>query len=166
MSDIMKERAADSSSMDKLVLNVLALRPAGATGLQKLALTVLSVVEGKLPSGFAAYHFGAFDDEITETLDDLRAEGFVELVNGRTYRLTPSGRVLVEQKLNDPEARRVQHVSQEVVPALRHLSDEEVVSVVYSLFPELARNSQIRHRVDTQPKKIKNVEVLEIPHQT
>lgn len=164
MGDLLRDRAASSSEYDKLVLSILKERPTGATGLQKLGLTVLAVLEGRRPASFHAHHFGGFDDDLAESLEGLRSEGYVQLVDGRTYQLTPSGSRLVTQYLSDEESRRLRTIAGDLVPRMRHLSDEEVVSVVYSLFPELAENSLIRHRIDTKPKRIKNVEVLEVLH--
>ena len=164
MVDVLKARAENSSSTDKLVLAILDNRPTGATGMQKIGLTVKSILEGSAPSSYAAYHYGGFDDDVAESLDALRDEGFVELVNGKVYRLTPSGRELVEKYLGDGESQRLRAIAGDVVPKLRHLSDDEVVSVVYSLFPELAEVSVIKHRKDTSPKRIRTVEVMAFPH--
>jgi hypothetical protein len=164
MGDILRDRASGSSEYDKLVLSILEERPTGATSLQKIGLTVLSVLEGRVPTSFHAHHFGGFDDDLAESVDALRSEGYVELVNGKTYRLTPAGRRLVEEYLTDDESTRLKHISGDLLPRMRHLSDDEIVSVVYSLFPELAERSLIRNRIDTGPKRVKNVEVLEVPH--
>jgi hypothetical protein len=164
MGDVVRERAQNSSSVDKLVLTVLENRPVRATGLQKLGLTVLAVLEGRTPKAFVAHHFGGFDDDVTESVDALRSEGFVELVGGAVFRLTPAGRELVESHLKDEESNRLKEIAANLIPRMRQLTDDEVVSVVYSLFPELAENSLIRHRIDTGPKRIKNVEVLQVPH--
>jgi hypothetical protein len=164
MADLLRDRAANSSEYDKLVLSILDKRPSGATSLQKLGLTVLSVLEGRTPVSFHAHHFGGFDDDLAESVDALRSEGYVELVNGKTFRLTPAGRRLTEEYLSDDESTRLRTIAGDLVPRMRHLSDEEIVSVVYSLFPELAENSLIRHRIDTKPKRVKNIEVFEVPH--
>jgi uncharacterized protein YwgA len=162
MTDVLRDRASSSSRWDKLVLAILDLRPTGATSLQKLGLTVLSVMEGKTPGSYHPHHFGGFDDDVSESVDSLRSEGYVELVGGKTYRLTPAGQQLVENYLSDEESSRLKTISSSVIPLMRRLSDDEVVSVVYSLFPELAERSLIKHRVDTGPKRVKNVEVLEV----
>lgn len=164
MTDLLKERAENSSSTDKLVLAILDNRPTGPTGMQKLGLTVKSIFESQAPSSYAAYHYGGFDDEVAESLTALRDEGFVEFVNGKVYRLTDSGRTLVEKYLVDPESQRFRTVAGDIIPKLRRLSDDEIVSVVYSLFPELADESMIKDRKDTNPKRIKGVEVLAFPH--
>ena len=94
---------------------------------------------------FEPYHYGPFDQEVYSTLEELAAEGLVEIElepRGRwnTYRLTPEGQQKGEELLERlPE--EVQRFIRNVSEFVRKLSFAQLVSAIYKAYPEMKANS-------------------------
>ena len=94
---------------------------------------------------FEPYHYGPFDQEVYSILDELAAEGLVEIElepMGRwnTYRLASEGQQKGEEFLARlPE--EVQQFIQNVSGFVRKLSFAQLVSAIYKAYPEMKVNS-------------------------
>lgn len=94
---------------------------------------------------FKPHHYGPFDKKVYDELEGLADEGLVEVVEVgraglRTYRLTEQGYKAGEGvffTLGVP----VQEYISEVVSYVRGLSFSELVSSIYSEYPEMRENS-------------------------
>lgn len=97
---------------------------------------------------FQAYDYGPFDKEVYEVLDDLRGQGLVEVVGDtwrgiRTYRLTEAGFHAAEEPIEQlPDV--IQKYARDVVSWMRQLSFTQLVSAIYSEYPEMQANSVFR----------------------
>lgn len=160
--EILKGRAADASDSDRLVLSILHRRPSRATAIQKLGLLVDSVVRGKVPEGFAAHHFGGFNDDIDTSLTDLQEEGYVYEKDDGNFALTPAGETLLGKYLTDQKAGDVKKVADMIVPRMAHLSDREILAIAYEAFPALTEKSLIKASIE-KVRRVKNVEIATIP---
>ena len=94
---------------------------------------------------FQPYDYGPFDKAVYEELDQLRSQDLVE-VSGtgwqsfRQYGLTGSGFKQGERFFKElPDV--VQPYIIEVVEFVRSLSFAELVSAIYSAYPEMRENS-------------------------
>lgn len=94
---------------------------------------------------FEPHHYGPFDKEVYDELEDLANEGLVEVLDigragVRTYRLTEQGYDIgkgVISGLGDS----VQEYMGEVASYVRELTFSELVSAIYAEYPEMRQNS-------------------------
>ncbi|HEV2428842.1 MAG TPA: hypothetical protein VGV64_03220 [Thermoplasmata archaeon] len=159
----LEDKAVDASEADKVVLAVLRRRPSRTTSIQKLGLLVHAAVAGKVPAGFAPHFFGGFSDSLDNSLNELCEEGYVFEGPSGEYALTPAGASLIDNFLSDPLSVKTKDASEKIVGRMVHLSDRDILAIAYETFPELTGNSIIKDRVH-RSKKVKNVEVLTVPH--
>lgn len=159
--DLLQSRADDASQSDKLVLALLSERPSRSTAVQKIGLLLETVRSGKVPAGFSPYFFGGFDEDIDDSLGQLKTEGYV-CENDGVYTLTSTGKELLETYLKDEVTAQIKSLTAKIVPRLARLTDQEILAVMYELFPELTTNSLIKDRVP-KVRRIKNVEIATIP---
>ncbi len=159
----LEHKARDASVSDKIVLAVLRRRPSRATSVQKLGLLVRAAVEGKVPAGFNPHFFGGFDDDIDNSLEELGEEGFVFESPDGAFTLSPAGQELISKYLTDPVSEKAKEASEKIVGRMIHLTDREILSIAYEMFPELTGSSLIREQVK-QVKRVKNAEVVTVPH--
>jgi hypothetical protein len=160
---VLADKATDSSETDKLVLALLRRRPSRTTAVQKLGLIVHTMFTGKVPPGFEPHFFGGFNDDIDNSLDELLEEGYIWENDDGEFALTPAGKSLIEGYLNDPASTKLKEVSDQIVGRMAHLSDRDILSVAYEMFPELTRNSLIKDKV-VRTKRVKDVEITVVPH--
>jgi hypothetical protein len=92
---------------------------------------------------FTPYHYGPFDKDVYEAIRALEREDLADFVPERTwtnYRLTVAGQAEGKRQLNElpPEARDyIGRVSEFVLA----LSFTQLVSAIYSEYPEMRANS-------------------------
>ena len=157
-------RAEYTSVAEKVILSVLSLKSCTATAVQKLGLLVESIFHGKVPEGFSPLFYGGFDDDLQEGLETLQEEGYIRHTSKGNYQLTSSGEKLLNESLTDEQSSRIRSISSTIVGGLRKLTDDEIIAVVYQLFPELTSKSLIRNRVK-KGSRFKNVEIVEVEHE-
>ena len=163
MNAALKDKGESSTPPERLVLAILRRRPTMATGLQKLGIAVGAIFEGRVPESFKAFHYGGFDDDVAEALESLREEGYVQGGHGATFELTAEGRELVDNYLTDLDARRLRDVADTVTQAFKGANDDQVIAVVYDMFPELTVDSLIKEKVARTPRP-PNVKVIAMKH--
>lgn len=157
-------RAEYTSIAEKVVLSILDLKPSTATAVQKLGLLIESVFHGRVPEEFSPMFFGGFDDDLQESLETLQEESYVRYTDNGNYQLTSSGEKFLDESLIDDQSSRIRSISSTIVGGLRKLTDDEIIAIVYQLFPELTNNSLIKDRVKRN-SRIKNVEIVEVEHE-
>lgn len=157
-------RAEYTSIAEKAILSILSFKSCTATAVQKLGLLVESIFHGKVPEGFSPLFFGGFDDDLQEGLETLQEEGYIRHTNEGNYQLTSSGEKLLNEFLTDEPSSRIRSISSTIVGGLKKLTDDEIIAVVYQLFPELTNNSLIKNRLK-KSSRIKNVEIVEVEHE-
>ncbi len=97
---------------------------------------------------FVPYDYGPFDKDVYLELDRLDQEGLVEVLvpnsyRSREYRLTDRGHECGAGALeNLPQ--EVRNYVGEVVNWVRSLSFAELVSAIYTAYPEMRENSVFR----------------------
>jgi hypothetical protein len=158
----MEDKARSATLPERLVLSILRRRPTTATGLQKLGIAVGAVFEGRVPESFKAFHYGGFDDDVSEALESLHEEGYVQIAGGSTFTLSREGQELVDRHLTDGDATRLKGIAETIAEAFEGSSDDQVIAVVYDMFPELTAESRIKERVARTPRP-KNIRVLALP---
>lgn len=159
--EVLEDKGQSASLPERLVLSILRRRVVTATGLQKLGIAIGAIFEGKVPESFRAFHFGGFDDDVSEALESLEEEGYV-VPDGTRFTLSEDGRKLVDAHLNDAEAARLKEISQAIAEAFEGSTDDQVIAVVYDMFPELTVESKIKDRV-ARTQRPKNIKVIPLP---
>lgn len=94
---------------------------------------------------YKPHDYGPFDKSVYRDLEELASEGFVEITYSNnegltTYRLTPEGYDKGEGVLAILPAKAQNHISEIVEWLLSH-SFSQIVSAIYSRYPEMAVNS-------------------------
>jgi hypothetical protein len=163
MTEELADKGQSATLPERLVLSILRRRPTTATGLQKIGIAVGAIFEGRVPESFKAFHYGGFDDDVAEALESLHEEGYVEGAEGSRFMLTREGRDLVDHYLSDPQAKRLVGIAETVTEAFEGSSDDQVIAVVYDMFPELTIESRIKQKVARTPRP-KNIKVISVAH--
>jgi uncharacterized protein YwgA len=162
-NEVLEDKASNASESDKLVLYLLHKRPSRTTSVQKLGLLVHSALSGSVPAGFAPHFFGGFNEQIDTSLADLLDEGFVWANDSDEYALTPAGEKLVSDYLRDATSKKVKEITDKIVGRMTGLTDRDILSIAYELFPELTGKSLIKEKV-ARIRRVKNVELESHPH--
>ncbi len=116
-----------------------------STRLQKLSLVAKGILDGKVPISHGAYLFEGYSDDIDESTETMRSEGFLNYEAGKGFYLSGDGKKLFlclskkEPKLND--------VAKKVSEMFKGLSDRQVTAVTYKLFSQLTENPIIKEEM-------------------
>ena len=92
---------------------------------------------------FTPYDYGPFDRNIYTDLELLQMQGAVEVVNSgryRVYRLTENGAERGERLLQNFSTSSTSYLAQ-IAGWVRSLSFGQLVSAIYSKYPEMRENS-------------------------
>jgi hypothetical protein len=147
MDNSKKEFIEEMSESDKIVLSIVANSPyIKSTRLQKIALITKAALDGKVELTHGAYLFGGFSDDIDESVNSLRSEGFLVYQNGNGFSVNEDGKKLF-QLLSAGEGRLESKVK-EVIELVENLSDKQVTALTYKLFPQLTGNSIIKEEMN------------------
>lgn len=97
---------------------------------------------------FIPYDYGPFDKDVYLELDRLNQEGLIEILvsnsyRSREYRLTDRGHERGVKALKDLP-QEVQNYVGAVVNWVRSLSFAELVSAIYTAYPDMRENSVFR----------------------
>lgn len=138
--------------MDRKDAVLAGLAPAGCSSLyrpvqvQKLFFLIDKLAAEQMGGPFFAftpYNYGPFDKAVYETLEELAAEGLVELIPEKTwtdYRLTEAGEERGRDALSSlPES--VRDYLTTLSEWVRSLSFAQLVSAIYRTYPEMRVNS-------------------------
>jgi hypothetical protein len=147
MDNSTQEFIEDMSESDKIVLLTIANSPnIKSTRLQKVALIIKAALDGKVESSHGAYLFGGFSDDIDESVNSLRSEGFLTYQNGIGFNVNEDGQKLF-QSLSVEESK-LENKVKEVIKFVDNLSDKQVTALTYKLFPQLTGNSIIKEEMN------------------
>lgn len=138
------------SESDKIVLMILSFSDrARTTRLQKLSLLINALKEGTVPSSHDAYFFGGFSEDIEDSIAKLSEKSILNFSNAG-YFLSPYGkRIISEIKATNTQMEKcTEEATETIVSALSELSDSDVLDLTYYLFPELAKDSIIKSKVE------------------
>ena len=153
MDNSNQEFIEDMSDSDKIVLLTIANSPnIKSTRLQKLALIIKAALDGKVESSHGAYLFGGFSDDIDESVNSLRSEGFLTYQNGNGFSVNEDGKKLFQ--LLSVEYNKLESKVREVVEMVENLSDKQVTALTYKLFPQLTGNSIIKEEMNRIGKDV------------
>lgn len=100
---------------------------------------------GDLFQSFTPYNYGPFCLEIYQDAEKLSSKELITITRplGQRqveYRATPKGLELAKELQKEVPERALQYLNK-VVKWARELSFQELVRVIYSIFPEFKRNS-------------------------
>ena len=147
MDNSKKEFIEEMSESDKIVLSIVANSPyIKSTRLQKIALITKAALDGKVELTHGAYLFGGFSDDIDESVNSLRSEGFLVYQNGNGFSVNEDGKKLFH--LLSEEEKRLESKVKEVIELVENLSDKQVTALTYKLFPQLTGNSIIKEEMN------------------
>jgi len=111
--------------IDKLVILIIKhhsnIKP---SRLQKISLLLYAILE--------KVDFSILD-EIEESAQSLKEEGFVDYISGKGFILTSEGEKLAEFIERTNKNKTVKNV----VSVLKNLSDNRIKEIIYHLFPEV-----------------------------
>lgn len=136
-----KNRSEEATIHEKTVLFLLNNAPSKATRLQKLSLVIEAALNGGIPEDTIPHNFGGFNQEIDDALKQLEAENLVNKANSM-FRLALNGKELLYY-LQDEESMKVKELSENLGRGLAGLTDKEIISIVYTMFPSLTKYSLI-----------------------
>lgn len=162
--EFIEEDAEEASFFDKLVLLVLKHEDgkSRATRIQKFGLIVNSVYEGKTPSSHGAFYFGGFSDNIEESINQLIENGIIKYEHNQ-YILTDYGKEVLKylERKGEPDFQKLKRIADTILPALKNLSDRDLIKLTYLLFPELTSKSLIKKEVlEVTEKKIGDLHIF------
>ena len=150
MLDNIKDFITKMSEVDKIVLITIANSgKIKSTRLQKLTLIIKAIYDGKIDL-HKPYLFGGFSDEVDESVNSLRSEGFLIYENG--FRINEDGEKLYKALLS--EKYELDQIAKDVIKMMGGLSDNQVTSITYKLFPALTKNSIIKDEMEKVGKDI------------
>ena len=150
MLDNIKDFIAEMSEVDKIVLITIANSgKIKSTRLQKLTLIIKAVYDGKIDL-HKPYLFGGFSDDVDESVNSLRSEGFLIYENG--FKINEDGEKLYKALLS--EKYELDQIAKHVIKMTGGLSDNQVTSITYKLFPALTKNSIIKNEMEKVGKDI------------
>lgn len=153
MDNSNQEFIDDMSESDKIVLSIIANSPnIKSTRLQKIALIVKAALDGKVESTHGAHLFGGFSDDIDESVNSLRSEGFLVYHNGNGFSINEDGKMLFQLLLKKEGS--LESKVKEVVDLVDSLSDKQVTALTYKLFPQLTGNSLIKDEMSKIGKDV------------
>lgn len=94
---------------------------------------------------FLPYDYGPFDSAVYHELEDLEDDGLVEVIEQnrfgrRTYRLTDQGLKDGQSALSELE-EPIRDYTFSLVGWVRSLTFQQLVSAIYSRYPEMRQNS-------------------------
>jgi len=148
--DNIKDFIAEMSEVDKIVLITIANSgKIKSTRLQKLTLIIKAVYDGKIDL-HKPYLFGGFSDDVDESVNSLRSEGFLIYENG--FKINEDGEKLYKALLS--EKYELDQIAKHVIKMTGGLSDNQVTSITYKLFPALTKNSIIKNEMEKVGKDI------------
>ncbi len=95
-----------------------------------------------LNATFEAYRFGPYNEYADELIDGLDAAGLVE--DGVP---TDEGAALARKVRDSGRGAQIAHELEGIVNATREMSTDDILYLVYSLYPDYAQSSEIRGRI-------------------
>jgi uncharacterized protein len=146
-----REKGTLIMEQKELVLASMAAARGGAyqpVQIQKLIFLFQERTQNGRVFDFVPFDYGPYDATIYHWLEELSAEGFVEIQGGpyakrRLYQLTPEGTELANSelgKLSDRDRDYLIRLSEWV----RSISFAQLVGAVYKAYPEMRQNSVFR----------------------
>ena len=150
MSESITDFITEMSEADRIVLMTIASSGTiKSTRLQKLTLKIKAVYDGKI-NFYEPYLFGGFSDEVDESVNSLRSEGFLIYENG--FRVNEDGKKLYEALSS--EETELDETAKNVIKMMEGLSDKQVTAITYKLFPTLTKNSIIKDEMEKVGKDV------------
>ena len=93
---------------------------------------------------FESWKFGPYNEYVDEVLTGLQEFG---AIRGDQMELTPEGRTLASSLSSDAESARLRANLANILSAVDSLSVDDLLYVVYRLYPEFTKNSEIKDAV-------------------
>ncbi len=104
--------------------------------------------------GFEALHFGPFSEVLGDTVKMMREEDLVTVTGARpkTYSMGPAGTTVVEEvKATNPT---VFEESERLKEILLDVPQNDLIKLVYELYPDYAEESEIKGLVSSNVEAI------------
>jgi hypothetical protein len=131
-----------------VALGVMPTRQASPVQVVKMLFLMENRVPGAIGGAkfsFVPYDYGPFDQGVYSELETLRQEGFIEIIEARPrlYRLTDRGRGEAAKAMERLDVGVSAYLSQ-LGSWISRLSFAQLVSTIYSEYPEMRANSIFR----------------------
>ena len=128
-----------------LVLLLVYVSPLwGATHLQKQVFLLWKMLGNmSVNAGFFAHKFGPYSQVVSDSVKDLKGEGFLREGLGKRYIITNSGKTYIKQKID-----RI-GIEPDMIARHKIKWDEwnarGITTYVYRLYPDYGINTEVPH---------------------
>jgi len=150
VKELVRSKIEGFSKTDRLVLLILSIsNKIKITRLQKIGLLINAVIQGRVPTSHNAYYFGAFSEDIDDSVTKFSDSSIVNATSDG-FVLSPYGKSIINQmkESSNEEDRKVLEVTETIVKALSKMNDNDVLALTYYLFPEFTDDSLIKKEVE------------------
>lgn len=128
-----------------LVLWLASVSPIwGNVRLQKESFLLWKEYQGiAIDPGFYPDRFGPYSQVVTDSIQILKARGFLEEMPGRIYRITNSGTNYITKKLQGLNATSDQIADQKI--RWDEWKTRGITTYVYRMYPEYTTRTEVPH---------------------
>jgi len=145
---------ASRSILQNVILALLAIdnKPIhGKTKLQKMIFLLSQIIpELKEEVSYEAYDYGMYDSAVEDALDLLESENLIVVSESNEIRLM--------DKNSGEEALKSLEIYKDKIREIKEmyndLTEDEMLAIVYTLFPEYAKYSEKRDNIERRRKSI------------
>jgi len=147
MDKELREYLNSMSGPEKLVILIT-----GYTGnikhtrLQKLSLIFKALIDGRIPGVHNACPPGGYYDDIGESAENMRDEGFMKYGKVIGYILSDEGKEIF--KMISSEDKKAADTVKTASEMFDGISDKKVTEITYKLFPEFAKKTDVENEMD------------------
>jgi len=144
--------------LEKIILVLLYVRGrtpiVGKVRLQKLIFLISQdLKELRNELDFEAYKYGMYDQTIEDILEGLELDGFIVVDENNEVKLTSKGVEKAEMLLKSFTEREIKTI-EEVKELFEGLSEDEILALLYSKFPEFSKYSEKLREINRKRKEL------------
>lgn len=137
--------------VDLLVLLSIGKKPATSTRIQRIAFLLSELLKIKLD--VEPYSNGVFSETIFEKIHEERLGMFIRRKKGK-IELTEEGLQAYQYFLEELRKKRSEIV--EFLKTLHNLSDDDLLALIYHLYPEIGKSIKVKEKVLRRLEKLKS----------
>ena len=152
--DKLEKEKIERTTLQNVILALLAAdnNPIfGKTKLQKMVFLLSQLIpELKEETDYKPYDYGMYDEAVEDALQLLESEGVIVITENNEIKLIneEEGKAALEKFKNYLD------VFKKVKRTYNNLTDEEVLAIVYTLYPEYAKYSLKKEEIDKKRKEL------------
>ena len=142
-----------------IFLGIVNCSPVRITRIQKLSLFVARILNLGPELSHYAYDYGGLSNKMQGSEISLEEDGAVSKDQGE-FTLTSYGEALLAEASNDPRFKAFIDKLPGIVSYLESLSDWDLKHLSYIVYPDTAKNSTIREKMDLNASIVGDFEVM------